>query len=169
MKHVGLCILSVAIILTSTVLFAGGLSWQPFSSGGYRVQMPGKPSCVKKVDTSHEFHIGENVCVVNTKQLNVSTEYSDLPGVARTFEGRNGIYKKSAKAFLADAGGRQVSFVSMSISGQLGKELTYTTSKVTGAVRFVMVKDRLYVVQASVPLGTKSKADMTKFLNSFSL
>ena len=142
--------------------------WKTISpkGGNFSIKMPGKPKYSLKDDKTPVGYIGEHIYNYETKDTTLTAEYQDLPGIALIL-GDNEVYKKSAKAFLKDTKGKQISFNKIEVASYKGKDLQYVTPTRFGYVRFLLVNDRLYVLQASFKKPDKGVEVMKKYFESF--
>jgi hypothetical protein len=160
----------ICILIATNSLFAwGGLSWKPFSPKGaqFSVLMPGTPTYKQKVDDTIVGHIGEHTWSWKNSTLTLTAEYSDLPTLATMFGSSKTIYKKSSEGFLKSTDGKEISFKDTTVKGYKGKLLTYKTPTRSGRVLFLLIKKRLFVMQASSTKGESDKKEMEKYISSF--
>ena len=157
--------IACSIILISFSAFGG---WREINSeqGAFKVLMPGNPSFKQHKEHTPDGIICENTYNYKTKDMTLTTEYQDLPGLALIF-GKGMVYNKSAKAFLKDVDGKKKSFNKFKLGDYEGKELVYVTSTRNGWVRFLLINKRLYVLQASFMKGVNGAPIAKKYFQSF--
>jgi hypothetical protein len=165
----------ISSVVMAVFLFVGDAycakaKWQEFLSddGNFSVMMPGHPSRQKNVDATRVGHIAENIYTWKSDDLTVTAEYSDLPGVAVFLGGHVAIYKRSRNAFLENVQGAEIAFDPITVEGYDGRELVYKTPMLFGKVLFLLVHERLYVMQGVVPSGG-NKTRIDQFLRTFRL
>ena len=99
-------------------------------------------------------------------------DYSDLPHFGVTFAGTNRIYDHTKGALLKQTLSKMRSFDDATLNGLNGKRLVYDIPprqgypEMTGETYFLLLSDRLYVVDSTVPTGD-SEANAKRFFTSF--
>ena len=142
--------------------------WQTISSekGKFTISMPGKPQFKESIDKTVVGQICENTYSYKTKNMTLTVEFQDLPGIALIFGG-NMVYNKSAKAFLKNVNGKKIYYKKFKENELIGKELYYETPTRLGWVRFALVRNRLFVLQASFTKGVKGASIKNRYYKSF--
>lgn len=149
-------------------------SWQQFKSepGRFSVEMPAEPQPQQLQTTSFIGTIIHYVFVSRDDDEVYTVSYSDLPGFALTFTGRNTIYNHAKGALLLQTLGKEFSYQDTTLNGIRGKHLVYdmpdpkTDVDVRGEAHFFLVDKRLYVIDTNGLLERK-QAHVKRFLSSF--
>ncbi|MFO1519897.1 MAG: hypothetical protein U1F57_09590 [bacterium] len=172
MRKFSLAVLVVVLSLSAyrVVVFA-------FDSpeGGFSVKMPGKPLFQQIHHKSFVGDVKENTYTLKTKTEEYSVSYTQLPGIATTFESDQALFNKAKDGFVKDTGADEVSYGKFPFNGKQGRELVFkidATDKsevTTGKARFFLFDKILYVVTASTTRGVKGGAVVDQFLDSFKL
>lgn len=147
-------------------------SWLEFKSdqGHFSIQFPSTPS----IKTTHKDSIigkvTNHIFVSNINQSNFGVDYSDIPGFALEFTGKNIIYSHASGALLKKTLGKIQSNKDFHYHGHPGKHLIYDIPPVPdkpvmyGEAYLFLVDKRLYVVDATAPVDASTQ--VRHFLNS---
>jgi hypothetical protein len=136
------------------------VAWKRFSlhDQGLTVSMPGEPKSKKLHSASfigdivtHEYYLDEGLD-------SYTVDFTDLPGFAVAFSGREIIYEHAKGALLLDTLSKPISFTDVTLNGVTGKKLVYDTPtkpghpEMQGEARFFLAGDRLYTADAVVEM-----------------
>ncbi len=147
-------------------------TWQDFKSDGghFSIQFPSAP----KTQTNHQDsvigQVTNHIIVSHTDNSNFGVDYSDLPGFALEFVGKDTIYSHATGALLKKTLGMLRSSIDLNFQGQTGKHLIYDIPPVPdkpalyGEAYMFLIDKRLYVIDATAPADTSTQVH--HFLNS---
>lgn len=144
--------------------------WVAFRSdaGRFAVSIPGQPTESQSEQSTPIGSITNYSFGVKVGTQSYSVNYSDIPPIAMQFAGADAIIGSAKGSLLKDTSGQEVSFTDFTVSGNPGKRLVYAiegSQPSYGETYFVILSDRLFVVNATVPKGSEALAE--KFLSSF--
>jgi len=144
-----------------------------FSSaeGGFTVWMPGRPTLERIDHKSLVGNVKENTFTLKTKTEEFDVSFTELPGVATTFESNKALLTKAKDGFLKDSGAKELGFDKIPFEGKEGRELSFqiASTDTQGKARFFLIDNILYAVVGSTTNGQKGMALIDRFLNSFKL
>jgi hypothetical protein len=149
-------------------------SWLSFKSeaGRFKVEVPREPQQTQRQNKSLLGTITTHLFVSGQRNEQFTVSYSDLPGFAVTFAGTNTIYDHAKGALLMETFGKEQRYEDVTLEGKRGKFLLYDMPDpeknvdLRGEAYFFLVKKRLYVINADVPVGD-IRTDANHFLSSF--
>lgn len=153
---------AIACLFLVSAAHAVDRDWQTVSvnDGKLTIKMPGKPTITTKSDSSIVGDVTSKIYKVNVPDDgNVTVDCSDLPGAALFFAGKDTIFGNAKGKFLAGAFGKQLSWDSVTTSGQTGMKLMFQTPPMDGKpgydgeARFFLVGDYLYVISVTDVVG----------------
>ncbi|MFH1830221.1 MAG: hypothetical protein ABH871_05545 [Pseudomonadota bacterium] len=146
------------------------VEWQELVSeeGGFTIMMPDTPTFNISIQDTAVGDIEENAYSLKTKEAEYNVEYLDLPFIARIF-GRKIIFKRAKTGLLKDEKGKEISFVNIKQEGIRGAELVFETRKQRGKARFLLKREKLYVLIVTVSKKSDEDEVMDKFLDSFKI
>ncbi|MBF2097709.1 MAG: hypothetical protein IGQ88_04950 [Gloeomargaritaceae cyanobacterium C42_A2020_066] len=144
--------------------------WVVFRSdaGRFAVSMPGQPTESQSQQATPIGPITNYGFGIKVDTQSYSVNYSDIPPIAMQFAGADTIIGDAKGSLLKDTNGQEVSFTDVTVSGNPGKRLVYAiegSQPSYGETYFLIVNNRLFVVNATVPKGSEALAE--KFLSSF--
>jgi len=171
--------LVIAGIIASLALVSAleAASWKRYQSpkGQFSIEMPGSPKITHETTKTAAGRIPEEIAETKNSTLDLTAEYSDLPGIAVFFGGTKTILKKAGKGVVKHAGGTEISHRNLSKDGYDGREVLYeapdkhSKRTIMGTVHMYMVKKRLYVLEAKTYKDKPDAAGVKRFLDSFRL
>ena len=171
-----LFLFATACLLLCVGAVQADTDWQTLESkeGKFSIEMPAKPTLKETSTPSPVGRIPEEIYEARTPQLNVTAEYSKLPGVAVFFGGHKTILKKSVSAFIQDEKGKLQKQEDIKLQGFPGTAVTFTSPDKKGGTdfgkaHFYLVDKLLYVLVAKTPQAKSDQAGQDRFLNSFKL
>ena len=173
MIHLHLLPTLFAVACLLAVPAAAQEKWVAYSSqeARFSVEMPTQP---KLSTTSMSSFIGNVTNEIFTSwegHEKFTVDHSEIPNFALHFAGPDTIYDHARAALLKQTWSKQISFGDVTVNGRAGKQLVYDTPPVpdkpetTGMANLFLVGNRLYVVDATVPVGD-SEANAKRFLAS---
>jgi len=166
-----------ALVLLASSLCAAPTSaqqpWVTFASkeARFSIEMPTQP---KPSTMTTESFIGKVTNEIFTSwegNEKFTVDHSKIPDFALRFAGADTIYGHASAALLKQTWSKQVALSDVSVNGRQGKQLVYDTPPVPGKpemhgiANLFLVGDRLYVIDATVPVGD-SEVDAERFLAS---
>jgi len=152
--------LVLAAVCASAASGSTSPDWKSFSldDKGLSVSMPGTP-------TTRDNRIKSFVGILTTHEYFVDDaldsyiiEFTDLPGFAVSFSGKDDIYEHARGALLKKTLSKAISFTDITLNGVRGKKLIYDTPtkpghpEMQGEARFFLAGDRLYIADAVVKM-----------------
>jgi hypothetical protein len=160
-------------LLTAPGSVQGQPGWVPFRSkeAHFSVEMPTEPRATKMTTNSFIGDVTDDLFTSVEGNRRFTVDYSRIPRFALDFAGADTIYDHARGALLKQSWSKPLSFSEVTVDGHAGKRLVYDTPPVPGKPKlygeayFVLVGDRLYVADATVPAG-QSEADAQRFLGS---
>lgn len=147
--------------------------WRAFTSetGRFSVEMPGTPESRATHTDSFIGTITNHIFVVWNDGRKFTVDYSDLPGLAVDFAGRDTIYDHTKGALLKKTLSKATSYEDVTVQGVKGKQLVYDMppraghAKMHGQAYLLLDHDRLYVFDAELPVADSERA-AERFLSS---
>ena len=173
-RLVGLVLGAVGVIVAASG--AGANEWDYFKSaaGRFSVQVPEAPKA--SVSEKHSFigTITNHLFTVLREDHyeKFTVDYSDIPSFAIEFTGADTIIDHAKGALLLTTLSKPVSYTDLNIDGHKGKKLVYDIAprdghpKLRGEAVFVVVGDRLYVVDAQLPADQHGSGKAKRFFES---
>ena len=165
-----------AVCVTLGASGAGADEWDYFKSaaGRFSVRVPEAPKAT--VSEKHSFigTITNHLFTVLREDHyeKFTVDYSDIPSFAIEFTGADTIIDHAKGALLLTTCAKPVSYTDLKVDGYKGKKLVYDVPqrdghpKLRGEALFVVVGDRLYVVDAQLPAAEHQAGKATRFFSS---
>jgi hypothetical protein len=147
--------------------------WVEFSSeqARFSIEMPTQPKTSTLTTDSFIGKVTNEIFTSWEGHEKFTVDHSEIPHFALHFAGPDTIYDHARAALLKQTWSKQVSFSDVTVAGRAGKQLAYDTPPVpgkpetTGLANLVLVDNRLYVIDATVPVGD-SEIRAKRFLAS---
>lgn len=145
------------------------------SEGGFSIWMPGEPVLQEVFHKTFVGKIKENSYILETDTETYSSSYTELPGIALSFVGKNGLLKKAKKGFLKATGAQEISYRKIIFEGKEGAELAFQipaenrANPASGKARFFIFGKKLYVMTMTSNQGQAGIALIDRYLDSFQL
>lgn len=168
--------------LTGLVLVAstaGADEWDYFKSaaGRFAVQVPREPVATVTKKESFIGTITNHIFTVLRKDHyeKFTVDYSDIPSFAVEFTGDGIIIDHAKGALLSTTLAKPISYTDIEIDGHKGKKLVYDIPprdghpELRGEAIFVVVGNRLYVVDAQLPAKLHREGRAKHFFKSIDL
>jgi len=155
---------------------AGADDWDYFKSaaGRFSVQVPETPKA--SVSEKHSFigTITNHIFTVLREDHyeKFTVDYSDIPSFAVEFTGADTIIDHAKGALLSTTLAKPISYTDLEVDGHKGKKLVYDVPprdghpELRGEAVFVVVGDRLYVVDAQLPANDHKDGNAKRFFKS---
>jgi hypothetical protein len=164
---------ALAVFLVCGSAAAGQEKWVPFASkqARFSIEMPTTPKETSSTTSSFIGDVTNEIFTSWEGDEKFTVDHSQIPHFALHFAGADTIYDHASAALLKQTWSKQRSFDDITVNGHKGKQLTYDTptrdgkTEVTGLANLFLVGDRLYVIDAIVPVGD-SEAHAKRFLGS---
>lgn len=162
-----------AFLAMSWSAAADPAEWRIFESaaGRFHVLMPGTPRLVSSKVSSPAGPVTKNVFASKSGPLDVSVEYSDVPGLAFTFGSTGAIFDHAGQEFLKDMHAREMSRTKISYEKHAGREIGFEipgSDPSTGHLKMYLVGHRLYCLAAFAPRSSAvDPARIEAFFSSF--
>ncbi len=155
-------VIGVTALVGSAANGGSNPAWKKFEleAQGLSILMPGTPKMNKIHNKSFIGDIATHEYYLENGRDAYSVEFTDLPGFAVVFSGRDGIYEHAKAALLKTTLSKPVSFTDITLNGVHGKKLVYDTPtkpghpEMQGEARLFLSGDRLYVADAVVCRAT---------------
>ena len=175
-RLVGLVLGAVGVILAASG--AGANEWDYFKSaaGRFSVRVPETPKA--SVSEKHSFigTITNHIFTVLREDHyeKFTVDYSDIPSFAVEFTGADTIIDHAKGALLSTTHAKPSSYTDLKVDGHQGKKLVYHIPprdghpQLRGEAVFVVVDDRLYVVDAQLPADQHDSGRANRFFESLS-
>jgi len=171
--------LVIAAVIASLALVSAleAAHWKRYQSpkGQFSIEMPGSPKISHESTKTAAGRIPEEIAEVKNSTLDLTAEYSDLPGIAVFFGGTKTILRKASDGVVKHAHGTEISHRKLKKDGYDGREVQYkapdkkSKRTILGTVHLYMVKKRLYVLEAKTYQDKPDKKGIQRFLDSFRL
>jgi len=174
--------LVLALAFTGLVLAAsaaGANEWDYYKSaaGRFAVQIPEKPIVSTTKKESFIGTITNHIFTVLRKDHyeKFTVDYSDIPSFAIEFTGAGTIIEHAKGALLSTTLAKPISYTDVKIDGHKGKKLVYDVPprdghpELRGEAIFVVVGNRLYVVDAQLPASKHADGRAKHFMDSVHL
>ena len=165
-----------AVCVTLGASGAGADEWDYFKSaaGRFSVRVPEAPKAT--VSEKHSFigTITNHLFTVLREDHyeKFTVDYSDIPSFAIEFTGADTIIDHAKGALLSTTLAKPVSYTELKVAGHKGKKLVYDVPprdghpELRGEALFVVVGNRLYVVDAQLPAASHQTGKATRFFSS---
>ncbi len=173
-RLVGLVLGAVGVIVAASG--AGANEWDYFKSaaGRFSVRVPEAPKA--SVSEKHSFigTITNHIFTVLREDHyeKFTVDYSDIPSFAVEFTGADTIIDHAKGALLSTTHAKPSSYTDLKVDGHTGKKLVYDIPprdghpELRGEAVFVVVSDRLYVVDAQLPADQHDSGRAKRFFES---
>ena len=151
-------------------------NWDYFKSpaGRFSVRVPETPKAT--VSEKHSFigTITNHIFTVLREDHyeKFTVDYSDIPSFAVEFTGADTIIDHAKGALLSTTHAKPISYIDLKVDGHKGKKLVYDVPprdghpELRGEAIFVVVGDRLYVVDAQLPADQHKDGGAKRFFES---
>lgn len=144
--------------------------WHDLRLSPVSVAFPQKPRLKVTQDSSPIGPVTSKNYEFQGEKYHLVLSSTQLPSLAVTFRGADGLYEDASEALLKQyPQSQRVSFAPASVAGRNGAELNFTVNgQEQGLARFVLLGEQLLVAQAIWQNSASSK-DSLRFLNSLRL
>jgi len=164
-------LLLTVLLLTATigVAQATDADWTEYApeGGGFRILLPATPKVTTSDQGTIVGKIHEHLATAQTDSGTFSIEYQTLPAAAVSLGGKERILNDAKAGLLDDANAGELSWTPESMPNATAMVLAYSGSGTKGGAKFVLVDDRLYVMDARG--SNLSQEVIERFLGSFAL
>ena len=163
----------LAAVLFGVVSEGVGQDWHSYESkeGGFSIDVPVPPKQSKMVQHSFIGSVVNHIFTSLHDDSKYTVDYSELPGFAVDFAGADTIIDHAQGAVASQTLAKIKSSKDIMVGKHHGKKVVFDLPKVPGKPQrqevtyFVMVGDRLYVVDAEVPMDDGDK-NIERFFKS---